>query len=27
MPSDFPVTDIRNGGKFDGMMVEAVVSF
>jgi hypothetical protein len=25
--TDFPVTDIRNGGKFDGMMVEAVVSF
>jgi len=25
--TDFPVTDIRNGGKFDGFMVEAVVSF
>lgn len=24
---DFPVTDIRNGGKFSGAMVEAVVSF
>ncbi len=24
---DFPVTDIRNGGKFDGFMFEAVVSF
>jgi hypothetical protein len=25
--TDFPANDIRNGGKFDGMMVEAVVSF
>jgi hypothetical protein len=24
---DFPVTDIRNGAKFDGVVVEAVVSF
>ena len=24
---DFPATDIRNGGQFDGTMVEAVVSF
>ena len=24
---DFPVNDIRNGGKFDGFMVEGVVSF
>jgi hypothetical protein len=24
---DFPATDIRNGGKFNGVMVEAVVSF
>ena len=24
---DFPVTDIRNGGKFDGFVVEGVVSF
>ena len=24
---DFPATDIRNGGKFDGAVVEAVVSF
>ena len=24
---DFPATDIRNGGKFDGVMFEAVVSF
>jgi hypothetical protein len=24
---DFPPTDIRNGGEFDGIMVEAVVSF
>ena len=25
--NDFPVSDIRNGGKFDGFMVEGVVSF
>jgi hypothetical protein len=25
--NDFPTTDIRNGGKFDGFMVEGVVSF
>lgn len=25
--NDFPATDIRNGAKFNGMMVEAVVSF
>lgn len=25
--NDFPATDIRNGAKFDGMVVEAVVSF
>ena len=24
---DFPVTDVRNGGRFDGAMFEAVVSF
>jgi hypothetical protein len=24
---DFPVTDIRNGGRFDGVMVEGVVAF
>ena len=24
---DYPVTDIHNGGKFHGMMFEAVVSF
>ena len=24
---DFPVTDIRSGGKFEGMMVEGVVAF
>lgn len=25
--NDFPATDIRNGGKFDGFMLEGVVSF
>jgi hypothetical protein len=25
--NDFPVTDIRSGGKFNGFMVEGVVSF
>ena len=25
--NDFPTTDIRNGGKFDGFMVEGVVAF
>lgn len=24
---DFPTTDIRNGGKFNGLMVEGVVAF
>jgi len=24
---DYPVTDIHNGGKFHGVMIEAVVSF
>ena len=24
---DFPTTDIRNGGKFQGFMVEGVVAF
>jgi hypothetical protein len=24
---DFPVTDIRNGGKFNGFMVEGVLAF
>jgi hypothetical protein len=25
--NDFPTTDIRNGGKFKGFMVEGVVAF
>ncbi len=25
--NDFPVTDIRNGGKFNGLMIEGVVAF
>jgi hypothetical protein len=25
--NDFPATDIRNGGRFKGFMVEGVVSF
>ena len=25
--NDFPTADIRNGGKFDGFMVEGVVAF
>jgi hypothetical protein len=25
--NDFPTTDIRNGGKFSGVMVEGVVAF
>ena len=24
---DFPLTDIRSGGKFDGFMLEGVVAF
>jgi hypothetical protein len=25
--NDFPATDIRNGGKFKGFMIEGVVAF